>query len=162
MTHSEASSWVDVVVKVPANDVGDFYRMAGEWIVHRTATRREPTSNAAPIIAWGTDVNADEACAHGIVDKLSKKGRRLFDVLVEAGRPVTSTELAEALGFDDDKAPSMVAGTLAWPGRHAAAVGRKFPVAFSDDETPTTYWLKPGADKAFAKALAANNKDDLG
>ena len=143
---------IDVTIKVPASQVGAFYRMAGEWLQGRLVAGRSP--ERAAVTAWGLDPDADRACARTIVDKLSGNARSLFEHLLRSDAPVTSAELAEALGFPADKGASMVAGTLAWPGRHATAAGREFPVHFSDEGSPTLYWMVPEAVSAFADAFA--------
>lgn len=143
---------VDVTIKVPASEVGAFYRMAGEWLQGRSSPRTGAGPNT--VAPWGVDPDGDRECARVIAGKLSANARGLFEQLVRADSPVTSTDLAEALGFPADKGASMVAGTLAWPGRHATTAGREFPIMFSDEGTPTLYWLRPEAVAPFAEALA--------
>lgn len=68
------------------------------------------------------------------------------------GHKVAGEDMAETLDIPNGKYG--VAGVLAWPGRHSAAVGRVLPIRFEDGPVGEggNYWVEQEVADLFRKA----------
>jgi len=139
---------IEIKVQVPEVRVSEFYEMFGKWLAAATVAPR--TSNGPR--PW-SDNDEDAELAQHVWDKLSAPARLLFSVLLDsAGGTFSGEELAKRARIDKGKYG--VAGVLAWPGRHCAAVDRTLPleVTAQPDGGSADYRMPAPAAAVFAKA----------
>jgi hypothetical protein len=135
----EAKVWV------PDERLPDFYTMVGQWLTGSAST-------SADVAPWA-DTEEDLVRARIVWEKLSPRGQALFGVLMDApGERFGGLQLATDL--DIPNGMYGVAGVLAWPGRHSAAVGRVIPVDYEDGPPGegAYYWMEPPVAALFRKA----------
>jgi hypothetical protein len=115
---------IDVTVKVPEERVGEFYELVGRWLSgdqHLAGPDLAGTSDSSAKGWRNTD--DDVPLAREVWGKLSSHARALFVRLMDSpGQKMSGEDLAEELGIPNGKYG--IAGVLAWPGRHCAAVKR--------------------------------------
>lgn len=141
---------IDVTVKVPEERVGDFYAMYGRWLSGEPVAD-EAIDEADEPRNW-TNSDEDLALAHVVWGKLSPNAEALFSLLIsQPGRKVSGEELAGTLGIAYGKAG--VAGVLAWPARHCAAVNRTglWSWEYRSDGEGAYYWVEPEIADLFKK-----------
>jgi hypothetical protein len=138
----EVINMVDVTVKVPAGRVAEFYAMVGQWLRGLSSQ----SGDQAGLKDWSAE-DADKA--EHVWSRMSDEAKKLFVLLLGATNAVAADELVKALGPDADA--STVAGTFAWPARHAREVGRKRPVKGGETPQGTVYWLEPEVKAAFQR-----------
>lgn len=115
----------------------------------------EPVSTEGLDHWLGDDEDGEEAAAAAeIWSKLRDRAKALFAVLArEPGRKFSARELADALSIPNGMYG--VAGVLAWPARHALAVGYKQPVEYQDGPIGegANYWMPAEAADSFRKVM---------
>ncbi|MDX6287614.1 MAG: hypothetical protein QOG53_3099 [Frankiales bacterium] len=143
------STMVEVKVLVPGERVPDFYEMFGRWLA---GTADEAPSSTKPV-QW-SNTEDDLALAKAVWEKLSDRARALFSKLMDApaDQKFNGEQLAHELHIPNGKYG--VAGVLAWPKRHSAAVGRWLPVTYKDGPVgePARYWMEADVAAVFRKA----------
>ncbi|KQY61816.1 DUF6416 domain-containing protein [Nocardioides sp. Root140] len=145
----------DVTVPVPDDRVAEFYGFFSAWLAGEDA----PASPAASVAVapWGQS-DDDLGKAQVVWSKLSERATAMFELLLdEPGNKVSGEEIADRLGIPNGKYG--VAGVLAWPGRHANAVGRPLPVQYDDGPVggSASYWIAPATAAIFNSARSAIN-----
>ena len=101
--------------------------------------------------SW-TNSNDDLALARSVWGKFSPRAKALFSLLMDdPGRKVSGKDLASTL--DIPNGASGVAGVLAWPARHCAAVNRVGPWRweYRSEEDKAYYWIDPEVASLFKK-----------
>lgn len=150
-----STDWIRVSLSVPTHLYGDFLETAGEFINSRLHDV-QPEGDEATIetIHWlEADYADDLENAIHVYGLLSARGRGLFDLLMDnPDKRFSGDELADILNIPNGRYGT--AGTLAWPGRHAQAVGRRLPV-YWDRETHT-YWMTKEIASLFREARDAH------
>jgi hypothetical protein len=138
----------DVTVKVPTDRLADFYAMYGGWLA---GTDVQPEQEPVPVSRW-QDTDEDLALAKVVWTKFSHRAQDMFGSMIDnPGEKYTGEQLAEAHDIPNGKYG--VAGVLAWPGRHCAAVNRTLPTEWDSDSGK--YWMKPEIAALFTKARDA-------
>lgn len=129
----------DITVPVPDDRIAEFYSFFGTWL----AGSLNPSSGEAadgsgvPQASheWGS-TDDDLADAVALWKKFSPRARAMFSLLIDnPGTEYTGEQIAEACGIPNGA--HGVAGVLAWPGRHGAAIGRGLPSNWRQD--PETF-----------------------
>lgn len=144
--------WVRVSLQVPPALYGDFLELAGRFINERLQ-QDGLVAVDGPVeepIGWlEADRDDDLESAIYTYGLLSERARGLFDLLMDnPGKRFNGDELADILNIPNGRFGT--AGTLAWPGRHAQAAGRKLPVTWDRDSHE--YWMKPEVASIFQEA----------
>ena len=116
---------IDVSVKIPEERVGEFYELVGRWLSgdlqRPDVDLPEPPDSLAK--EW-TNTEEDVRLARVVWEKLSPHATAVFLLLMgHPGRKVSGDDLAATVKIPNGKYG--IAGVLAWPGRHCAAVGRR-------------------------------------
>ena len=152
----------DITVPVPDERTAEFYQFFGLWLAGSlsisagTSGASESPSAAADSIAqptpWG-DSEQDYSDADTLWKKFSPRARKMFSLLIDNPREeYTGAQIAEAC--DIPNGAHGVAGVLAWPGRHGAAIGRGLPTEWRVD--PATfesyYWIPADRAEVFKAA----------
>lgn len=137
----------EVTVLVPEDRVPAFYAMVGKWLAGEDL---EEVPNQ--IRGWDPTDDEDEVLAKIVYDKLSARGKAMFDLLIDdPDTRYSGLEIADKLEIPNGKYG--VAGVLAWPGRHCAAVGRHLPISYEDGEVGESakYWMDPEVADLFMR-----------
>lgn len=140
---------IEVKVLVDEARVAEFYEMFGRWLAGGTVDGGEPASQAGP---WGT-TDDDLSLARIVWGKLSERAKDIFGALIdEPERKFSGETLAAELDIPNGKCG--VAGVLAWPGRHSAAVGRVLPVQYEEGVVgeSANYWMTTEIAAIFEEA----------
>jgi Family of unknown function (DUF6416) len=115
---------VDVTVKVPEELVGELYAAVARLLARdqpRMALQLVESADSSPK-AW-SDTDDDVPLAHEVWGKFSQNAKALFSRLMDnPGQIISGEDLAAEVGIPNGKYG--IAGVLAWPGRHCAAVNR--------------------------------------
>lgn len=141
---------IDVTIKIPEERVGDFYELVGRWLSGEQLAD-EATDTPTGLTNW-TNSNDDLALARSVWAKLSPRAKALFSLLMDQpGHQVSGVDLAATL--DIPNGTSGVAGVLAWPGRHCAAVNRVglWRWEYRPEEGSSYYWIEPEVADLFRK-----------
>jgi Family of unknown function (DUF6416) len=141
---------IDVTVKIPEERVGDFYELVGRWLSEESVADEVTDTSAGPK-SW-TNSNDDLVLARSVWEKFSARAKAVFSLLMDQpGDKVSSKYLASTL--DIPNGTSGVAGVLAWPARHCAAVNRVGPWRWESrpEEDTTYYWIEPKVADLFKK-----------
>jgi uncharacterized protein DUF6416 len=148
---------LEVTVKVPEGHLGEFYVLLGR-VWHNAEEEAARTEDAAPaddesdLDDWDDD-DVDLELARGVWRKFSANAKAMFSLLMdEPGEAVTGEDIAERLNIPNGKYG--VAGILAWPGRHCAAVGRVLLCRYEEAPAPGasgTYWIDEKVASLFGK-----------
>lgn len=150
----------NVTVPVPDGREGEFFEMFGRWLQGGTDATASPTAPEAQVQSW-VNSDSDLERAKRVWSKLSDRGLALFCELLDAGdEQLNGEQLAVRLGILNGKYG--VAGVLAWPGRHCAAVGRPLPVDCEDGPVggSASYSFPEPARTLFARARAILEAQD--
>lgn len=145
----------DITVPVPDERVAEFYQVFGLWLAGSLSTFQGPsearseapeTSKPPQLTPWGAS-EQDYADAELLWKKYSPNARKMFSLMIDdPDTKYTGEQIAQACGIPNGA--HGVAGVLAWPGRHGAAIGRWMPTDWAEDEDAGTsyYWIP--ADRA--------------
>lgn len=142
---------IDVTVKVPEDRVGEFYAMLGRWLTGEELADDALGPPVTGLKDW-TDSQEDVALAGVVWGKLSPRAKAVFSLLMDhPGRQVSGEDLASACDIPNGKYG--VAGVLAWPGRHCAAVNRNLPSRWKggSDDSGGIYWVEREVADLFGK-----------
>jgi Family of unknown function (DUF6416) len=121
---------IDVTVKIPEERVGEFYELVGRWLSGEHVGDKMTEAPAATLMNW-TNSDDDLALARVVWGKFSPRAKALFSLLMDRpGHKVSGEDLAAVLDIPNGR--SGVAGVLAWPARHCAAVNRVVPWRWED------------------------------
>lgn len=158
------STYLKTPVMVPTERVPEFYRFFADWLASEEVPTSGDVSGQGELYHWtghieGGDEHSENelAAARTIYEKLSERGEALFRYL--ASQPdvrFTASELAEAL--DIPNGMYGVAGVLAWPARHAQAVGYHLPVQFEPGPAGhgACYWMPSQAAATFTEVMSGD------
>lgn len=141
---------IDVTVKIPEERVGDFYEFVGRWLSEEQSADEVPDASAG-LRSW-TNSSDDLVLARAVWEKFSPRAKAVFSLLMDQpGHQVSGRDLASTL--DIPHGTSGVAGVLAWPARHCAAVNRVGPWRweYRPEEDSTYYWIEPKVADLFKK-----------
>jgi hypothetical protein len=141
----------EVTVKIPEERVGEFYQVVGRWLTGEQLEVEAPDKPAAPPTDW-THSDNDLALAGAVWEKFSPRAQALLSRLMDhASHKVSAEDLAETLDIPHGK--SGVAGVLAWPARHCAAVNKAVPWRWEEglESTGALYWVEPNVADVFKK-----------
>jgi hypothetical protein len=134
---------MELTVQVPDGQLGRFYTALGEcWLraEHEARDGDGDDEDQQDLQDWDT---GDEALAAHVWRKFSTHAKAMFSLLMDhPGDAMTGEDLAAAVGIPNGKYG--VAGVLAWPTRHCAAVGRPLLCRYEEPMTPDvsgTYWI---------------------
>jgi hypothetical protein len=103
----------------------------------------EVTDTPVESKTW-TNSDDDLLLARSVWQKFSPHAKAVFSLLMDQpGTKVSGEDLATRLGIPNGK--SGVAGVLAWPARHCAAVGREGPWwwEYGPEGDGAYYWVEP-------------------
>jgi hypothetical protein len=144
---------LSVTVQVPEERLAEFYLWFGRWLGGATEMAPDPYPNT--LEPW---VQGDADLAGAYWKKLSVPARKLLSVLIDSpGTKVAADRLAREAGIA--KGQFGVAGTLAWPGRHAYAMGRALPVEWEETgEGFSNYWMPETVATLFRRARADESR----
>ena len=128
----------DITVPVPEDRIAEFYSFFGLWLsgslshpTNASRTAQEPLEAPQPYREWA---NTDEDLADALTlwKKFSPRARAMFSLLIDnPGQEYTGEQIAEACNIPNGA--HGVAGVLAWPGRHGAAIRRGLPSNWRED-----------------------------
>lgn len=149
MSTNPNTSTTSITVPVPDDRVAEFYQFFGQWLAGTFPLARTPETPASPSEPrpaptykhWG-NTEADLEDAALLWSKFSPRARKMFSLLIDnPEKRFTGEEIAEAVNIPNGA--HGVAGVLAWPGRHGAAIGRLLPSIWDEDEETeeTYYWM---------------------
>ncbi len=141
---------IDVTVKIPEERVGDFYEMVGRWLSGEHVEDKVTDTPAEPR-NW-TNSNDDLVLARLVWEKFSPRAKAVFSLLMDhPGHRVSGRDLAARL--NSPHGTSGVAGVLAWPARHCAAVNRVGPWQweYTAEDDSAYYWIEPKVADLFKK-----------
>ena len=115
---------IEVTVKIPEERLGEFYELVGSWL--SMSQRRVESDVVAPadssVKEWA-NADDDVPLARTVWERFSPHAKGLFSLLMDRpGQKMSGDDLASTLAIPNGKYG--IAGVLAWPGRHCAAVGR--------------------------------------
>jgi hypothetical protein len=151
----------DLTVPVPDERIPEFYTFFGLWLSNTLSLPAATSAGSAGALEssppaeyreWG-DTNEDLADAVALWRKFSLNARKMFGLLIDnPGRKYTGGQIADECGIPNGA--HGVAGVLAWPGRHGAAIGRGLPSHWREDpETfESFYWMSDERAALFAAA----------
>jgi hypothetical protein len=145
---------VDITVKVPEDRVPEFYSFVGAWLAGELGEDQD-TGPSVPPSEW-TNTEEDLPLARLVWGKLSPRAKGLFSLLMDnPGVKVSGEELADTLEIPNGKYG--VAGVLAWPGRHSAAVNRALPCKYEDGPVggSANYWMESDVAELFLQVREA-------
>ncbi len=147
---------VDVIVKIPEERVSDFYGLVGRWLSGERL-EDEVTDTPAGPKNW-TNSHHDLALARSVWQKFSPHAKALFSQLMnQPGHRLPAEDLAGSLGIPNGK--SGLAGVLAWPARHCAAVDRVGPWSwgYGPEGDGAYYWVEPDVADLFNKVRSGRS-----
>jgi len=137
----------EVTVLVPEERMAEFYEMFGRWLAGTDVVATSPLRS-------GPWTDSDGPLARSVWEKLSDRAQALFGALIDQPETKFSGErLASDLNIPNGKYG--VAGVLAWPGRHCAAVGRTLPLKYEDGDAGANYWMSSEVADLFRQARDA-------
>jgi Family of unknown function (DUF6416) len=142
---------IDVTVKIPEDRVGDFYELVGRWLSGEQPGGEVTDAAAATPQDW-TNSDDDLVLARLVWEKFSPHAKALFSLLMDQpGHKVSGEDLAATLDIPNGK--SGVAGVLAWPARHCAAVNRVGPWwwEYGPEGDGAYYWVEQDVADLFRK-----------
>ena len=141
---------IDVTVKIPEERVGDFYEIVGRWLSGEQIGDEMTDTPAGTAKKW-TNSDDDLVLARLVWEKFSPRAKALFSLLMnQPGHKVSGEDLAATLDIPNGK--SGVAGALAWPARHCAAVNRTGTWEWgSGPGNGAYYWVEPEVAALFKK-----------
>jgi hypothetical protein len=142
----------DVTVKIPEERVGEFYGLVGRWLAGDQLEVEAPDMPAETPTDW-THSDGDLALARVVWKKFSPRAQGLFSLLMDnASHRMSAEDLA--LTLDIPHGISGVAGVLAWPARHCAAISKTVPWRWEEgpEGSGARYWVEPEVADLFKKA----------
>ena len=128
-----------------------FYELVGRWLSGEQPGDEVTGSPAASTKNW-TNSADDLALARAVWEKFSPRAKALFTLLMDhPGHKFSGEELAVTLDIPHGK--SGVAGVLAWPARHCAAIHRVVPWSWEDgpEGNGAYYWVNREMADLFEK-----------
>jgi hypothetical protein len=131
---------IDVSIKVPEDRIADFYAMYGRWLA---GADPEPANDATAAAVQWADTPDDIPLAKVVWAKFSPRAKAMFGTLMDnPERKFSGEDLADLHDIPNGKYG--VAGVLAWPGRHCAAVSRVLPCRYEDGPKggSANYWME--------------------
>jgi hypothetical protein len=144
---------IDVTVKVPEELVGELYAAVARLLAgdrDGAALQSAETAHASPREWSNTD--DDLPLAREVWGKLSSNAIALFSRLIDnSGQRISGEDLAAELEIPNGKYG--IAGVLAWPGRHCAAV-RRIPLwswEYGPAGGSADYWMEEDIADLFRK-----------
>lgn len=143
---------IDVTVKIPEERVGELYELVGRWLSGGQPGEEVAETDAATPRDW-TNSDDDLVLARLVWDKFSPRAKALFSLLIDQPEQrVSGEELAATL--DIPNGTSGVAGVLAWPARHCAAVNRVGPWwwEYGPEGDGAYYWVEREVADLFRRA----------
>lgn len=141
---------IDVTVKIPEDRVSAFYSLVGRWLAGDLDEDGPEPATIKPS-EW-TDSEADLPLARTVWEKFSPRAKAVFSLLMEKpGEKVSAEDLASKLDIPNGKYG--VAGVMAWPGRHCAAVNRTLPFSYEDGPVGAgaQYWMNAEVAALFSR-----------
>ncbi|MGH2652818.1 MAG: DUF6416 domain-containing protein [Actinomycetota bacterium] len=121
---------IDVIIKVPLERIPEFYRDHGRWL-----ESPPEVGSVGTLLDWEPD---DLDRATELWELLSQHARALIEFLLDHPGMARAQEVVQALGLANE---FVLAGTLSWPRRHAATLGRRLPISAEETPDGTYYWL---------------------
>jgi hypothetical protein len=143
---------IDVTVPVPEERLADFYAMYSRWLSSPVTTEVEVEEANTKSVKW-SDTAEDLVLARTVWSKLSDRAKALFTTLMDnPEKKFSGEELAQLHDVPNGKYG--VAGVLAWPGRHSAAVNRWIFWGYEDGPVGASanYWMTSEVAALFRKA----------
>lgn len=145
----------DVTVPVPEERLADFFGVYSRWLSSSETTEVQVEEANAKSVNW-SDTAEDLVLARTVWSKFSDRAKALFATLMEhPEQKFSGEELAQLHDIPNGKYG--VAGVLAWPGRHSAAVSRWLPCRYEDGPVGASanYWMTNEVAALFRKARDA-------
>jgi hypothetical protein len=142
---------IEVTVKIPEERVGEFYELVGRWLAG-AQLEAEPLDMPATTPTDWTQSDDDLALARAVWGKFSPRAQAFFALLMDhAGHKMSAENLAATLDIPHGKAG--VAGVLAWPARHCAAVNKTVPWQWEEGSEGggALYWVETKVAIVFRK-----------
>jgi hypothetical protein len=153
----------DTTVPVPDDRIAEFYQFFGLWLAGSLSLPGSPSVTPVEVspdipgpskpamMPWGV-TELDLADAVSLWQKYSSRARAMFGLLIDnPNKEFTGNQIAEACHIPNGA--HGVAGVLAWPGRHGAAIGRQMPTSFREDpDTLESFYFVPAATAELFKA----------
>jgi hypothetical protein len=141
---------LDITVKVPTERVADFYAMYGRWLGSSELDVIAEPADASQVQPWSA---TDTALAKTVWDKFSDRAKAVYSTFIDhPGKSFTGEELAQLHDIPNGKYG--IAGVLAWPGRHCAAVQRHLPNHYQEGPVggSASYWMDEQTAALFRNA----------
>jgi hypothetical protein len=159
------SNYMKTPVLVPNDRIEEFYEFFADWLRGEPMVPANapagPTSSTELDHWEGLEDDADDPHYQGEIEaarriwvKLSPRAKSMFQILAnEPGRRFTAEELVARVGIPNGIYG--VAGALAWPARHAQAVGYQLPILFEAGEAGqgASYWMPDEAAHSFRRVM---------
>jgi hypothetical protein len=142
---------IDITVKVPEERVPEFYALVGSWLSGELEGGEARSGPSTPASEW-TNTDDDVPLARIVWNKLSPQAKELFSLLMDnPGSKISGEKLADTLNIPNGKYG--IAGVLAWPGRHSAAVNRAVPWEYEPGPVggSANYWMETDVAELFRK-----------
>ena len=142
---------IDVTVKIPEERVGELYELVGRWLSGEPLEDAGGDAHGTAPKNWA-NTDDDLVLARVVWEKFSPRAKALFSLLMDhPEHKVSGADLAATL--DIPNGTSGVAGVLAWPARHCAAVNRVGPWwwEYGPDGDGASYWVEREAADLFNK-----------
>ena len=143
---------MEVTIPVPEERLAEFYEWFGKWLKGVD----EPGGPPPELKPWRPE---DADLAELLWERLSEPAQKVIGILVrEDEAKVSGEEIAKELGFKNKYG---VAGTLAWPGRRAAELGRPLPVFFEEGPVGegAQYWMPRSVADLFRNLTTKKGND---
>lgn len=160
----------DITVPVPDDRTAEFYQFFGLWLAGSLSltagtsgiSPETPEASKPPKLTPWSHEDSDLPDATLLWKKYSPNARAVFSLLIDnPGKEFTGDEIAEACNIPNGA--HGVAGVLAWPGRHGAAIGRGLPMKFREDpDTLKGYYSMPADRADFFKGVRDAVEKDAG
>jgi hypothetical protein len=137
---------VEVAVKVPADQVGEFYAMYGLWL--QRAQSGDADAGVDTRQQWSTE---DGELAAEVWPVLPANCVKMLEFVIEHGI-TEAMPVVEALGLKD---PTQIVGVHGWIGRICAQFDRKSPIKARPTDNGTVWSIDPEIGAMFREAKAA-------
>lgn len=147
---------IEVKVMVEEDRLAEFYANYGKWMAGQPlASNPASETSTLELLPW-FDTQEDLALAQELWVKLPERAQAMFGILIDSPEKKISAAVIGS-SLDIPHGISGVAGVLAWPGRYAAAIGKKLPV-LKEEGPPgqgSDYWMTKQVAELFDRARSA-------
>ena len=148
----------NITVPVPDDRTAEFFQFFSLWLagslnLSASSGGANAESPKPPALNPWASTDQDFADAQDLWQKYSSRARAMFSLLIDKpAEEFTGEQIAQAC--DIPNGAHGVAGVLAWPGRHGAAIGRGLPTEWRWDAESLegNYWIPSEVAEVFKAA----------